>query len=116
MKFIKCIKCGEIKELAGRGMCKKCYDKEYLKENRERIRKYQKERYKANSEYIKEYQTERRRKHGGLSMSENKSCSIFLGVHVAEKVLSRVFKDVKQMPTHNPGYDFVCNRGNESRR
>lgn len=44
-------------------------------------------------------------------MSENKKCSLFLGVHVAEKVLSMVFKDVENMPHGNPNFDFVCNRG-----
>lgn len=43
-------------------------------------------------------------------MSENKSCSAFLGVHVAERVLSKIFKDVTTMPYANPGYDFVCNK------
>ncbi len=44
-------------------------------------------------------------------MSENKNCPIFLGVHVAERVLSHVFKHVQRMPMHNPGYDFICGRG-----
>lgn len=117
-KCKKCKKCGEIKEHKGKGMCKKCYDKEYRIENRERILKKEKERRKANPEYIKEwykanpeYQKERRKKQGKLFMNENKSCTLFLGVHVAEQVLSKVFKNVKQMPMHNPGYDFVCNKG-----
>ena len=36
---------------------------------------------------------------------------MFLGVHVAEGVLSKVFKDVERMPYGNPGYDFICNNG-----
>lgn len=51
------------------------------------------------------------RDHGVLPMSENKSCSSFLGIHVAEQVLSKVFKNVKIMPPNNPGYDFICNKG-----
>jgi hypothetical protein len=44
-------------------------------------------------------------------MSENKDCSLFLGVHVAERVLSNVFKNVQRMPQNNPGYDFICSKG-----
>lgn len=39
------------------------------------------------------------------------ACSLFLGVHVAEELLCRMFKDVKRMPPNNPGYDFICNNG-----
>ena len=45
------------------------------------------------------------------SMKINKKCAQFLGVHVAERVLSHVFKDVERMPIHNPGFDFICNKG-----
>jgi hypothetical protein len=45
------------------------------------------------------------------SMSENDKCSSFLGVYIAERVLSKVFKDVKTMPYGHSGYDFVCNKG-----
>jgi hypothetical protein len=44
-------------------------------------------------------------------MGENRNCSSFLGVHVAERVLRHVFKDVVQMPTNNHGFDFICNHG-----
>jgi len=44
-------------------------------------------------------------------MKTNKNCSVFLGVYVAERVLSHVFKDVERMPFNNPGYDFICNKG-----
>ena len=45
------------------------------------------------------------------SMQINKNCSVFLGCHVAERVLSYVFKDVQRMPNGNRGYDFICNKG-----
>ena len=44
-------------------------------------------------------------------MSENKACSSFLGIHVAERVMSHVFKNVERMPPNNPGYDFICGSG-----
>ncbi len=45
------------------------------------------------------------------SMKINKKCGIFLGCHVAERVLSHVFKDVQRMPNGNRGFDFICNKG-----
>ena len=50
-------------------------------------------------------------KAGRTPMDKNKECSMYLGVHIAERVLSKVFKDVERMGVTNPGYDFVCNRG-----
>lgn len=43
--------------------------------------------------------------------SESRYCSHFLGVHVAERVLYNVYKNVQKMPFGNPGYDFICNKG-----
>jgi hypothetical protein len=45
------------------------------------------------------------------SMSENRESPTFLGVYVAERVLSNVFKNVVKMKYGNPGYDFVCGKG-----
>jgi len=42
---------------------------------------------------------------------ENKDCSCYLGVHVAERILSVAFKDVKRMPYNHRGYDFICGKG-----
>lgn len=46
-------------------------------------------------------------------MSKNKSCAQYLGVHIAERVLSHVFEDIKRMPLHNHGYDFICKKGHK---
>lgn len=46
-----------------------------------------------------------------LPMNENRECALYLGVTVAERVLSAVFDNVKRMPHGNPGYDFICNKG-----
>lgn len=43
--------------------------------------------------------------------TQNRSCTAFLGCHVAEHVLRKVFKDVKMMPYGNKKYDFICNHG-----
>lgn len=52
-----------------------------------------------------------RRKNGVKSVAENKDCAPYLGVYVAERVLSSVFKNVERMPYNNPGYDFICGNG-----
>ena len=41
----------------------------------------------------------------------NPMCGAYLGIHIAERILSRIFKDVEVMPNGNPGYDFICNHG-----
>ena len=65
----------------------------------------------ANLDKMRTYSINHRRKVGIQSYTKNKSCSVYLGVHIAERVLGHVFKDVTRMPINNPGYDFVCNRG-----
>lgn len=70
-----------------------------------------KEWRKAHPEKAKIYRTRTSRKAGHIPFNENKECTVYLGVHVAERVLSHVFKDVKVMPLCNPGYDFICNKG-----
>jgi hypothetical protein len=66
---------------------------------------------KANPEKMKAYHQRAARKRGVRPFDKNKDCTLYLGVHIAERVLSHVFKDVKRMPHRNPGYDFVCNHG-----
>ena len=58
----------------------------------------------------KEHSEQYNRDRGILPMAENKACSIYLGVYVAERILSKVFKDVKRMPCGHKGYDFICNK------
>ena len=42
---------------------------------------------------------------------ENPKCSNWLGIWIAERVLSRYFNELKRMPPNNPGYDFLCSKG-----
>jgi len=42
---------------------------------------------------------------------KNKDCPSYLGVAVAEKVLSRFFNHIQRMPFNNSGYDFICGKG-----
>jgi len=46
-----------------------------------------------------------------IPMTKNKTCPVFLGVHVAERVLSRIFNNVEVMPYGTPGFDFICRKG-----
>ena len=46
-------------------------------------------------------------------MGKNRECASFLGVYVAERILSHVFKHVERMPYGNPGFDFICGGGYE---
>lgn len=36
---------------------------------------------------------------------------MWLGVHVAEKILSTYFNEMVRMPYGNSGYDFICGQG-----
>jgi hypothetical protein len=44
-------------------------------------------------------------------MDENKECSLYFGVIIAEKALSKQFKNIKRMLNGNKGYDFECDKG-----
>lgn len=104
----KCVKCGVelsldnwLKSCRTQGLykCKSCireYKYNWVENNRERVNEAAR-----NSNY----------RHGVKPMSENKTCSSYLGCHVAERVLSKVFKNVEVMPPNHPGYDFICNKG-----
>lgn len=70
-----------------------------------------KEWYHANLDTARAQKTRANRKHGMKPMEENRECASFLGVHVAEQVLSNVFKNVERMPYNTPGYDFICGKG-----
>lgn len=80
-------------------ICKPCYI------TARRMRRH------ANKEKAR-LESEKERRHRGVkSMHDNKACAKWLGVHIAEQVLQRVFKNVTPMPHDNPGFDFICGRG-----
>jgi hypothetical protein len=79
--------------------CKECHN--------ERVRVWR----TANPEKERANHTRSTRKAGQRPFNENKECSSYLGIHVAERVLSHVFKDVKRMPLNNRGFDFICSKG-----
>lgn len=69
---------------------------------------YEKSRLARHSDWVREYT---HRKGIYQPMEENKSCPAYLGIYIAEKVLSVVFNVAKRMPNNNRGYDFICGRG-----
>lgn len=92
--------------------CNRDYQREYQRKHREYQREYQRDyRQKhrgQNREYLRDYMHRTGR---NQPMSKKRDCPAFLGIHVAERVLSHIFKNVTRMPYNNPGYDFVCNNG-----
>jgi hypothetical protein len=102
------------------------YDRRYRAEHRDKIleqkRQYYVEHRESELERQRRYHAEHREaanerfrqaryNKGGQSMSENRSCSSFLGIYVAEQLLSHLFKNVTRMPNNNPGFDFICGQG-----
>lgn len=133
MKTKFCHKCSERKPLdefsrnksRRDGLCTECRDccNEYAKEYRqghrkkliERSKKYTQEHPEETAEYQKKYHQEHkeeaRQRIGRKSMYENKSCSQYLGVVIAERLCRHLFKDVEVMPNNHSGYDIICNKG-----
>lgn len=76
--------------------CKQCY-KEYRAERRARDREL--------------HRNWAHRTGRMLPMQDNKKCPVFLGVHIAERALSKFFDHIERMPYGNKGYDFLCGKG-----
>jgi hypothetical protein len=47
---------------------------------------------------------------GKIPMGDNKTCTKYLGIAVAERLVRHIFDNVVTMPHGNPGYDFICSR------
>lgn len=66
----------------------------------------------ANPERAREVVRQSRYRRGLCKpLGTNPNCPCFLGIHVAERVLSHVYENVEKMPYGHPGFDFVCGRG-----
>lgn len=105
----RCPRCGFVKDRSEffkevargdglSGICKKC-KVEYQRrpDVAERIRKYNRERSYALGIH--------------RPMSDNKDCSCYPGVVIAERVLGEIFDSIEVMPCTNPGFDFRCSNG-----
>lgn len=127
----KCNKCGEIKPPGDfyidntkkdnkSSHCKECVKertKKRYEKHREEIKKYHKKYYQEHIEERKEKDKDRYHNRGGRerqnkkSMYKNKTCSNYLGIVVAERLIKHLFNDVEMMPYGHPGYDMICNKG-----
>lgn len=76
--------------------CKTCH-KEYESEHRDHYKELRKNWTHTTGRQV--------------PMADNKKCSSFLGVHIAERALSRFFDHIVRMPYGFPGYDFICGQG-----
>jgi hypothetical protein len=85
--------------------------KKYRADNKDKYYARKRVYYELNKDKIHKRQQAYRRACGMKPMSESKECGLFLGVHIAEGMLSKLFKDVKRMPHGNKGYDFICSNG-----
>lgn len=85
-------------------ICKTCI----RKQNIEYHRKHPLLKSKRCKEY---YNKIGRTKQGHQSMEDNKNCSSYLGVVIAERLCRHIFKDVTVMPNCNVGYDIICGKG-----
>ena len=113
-----CTVCGENDECVAHGMCRTCYNKKhytsYVRPEHTIICKMCKQEHNLGAhgmcspcykKWLRGAITDE-----GIKIT-NTECSMYLGVDIAENVLSKVFNDVEIMPPNNPGYDFICNKG-----
>lgn len=103
-----CKVCGEYKEHRAHGMCHQCYSRG---RKGKRLKKTciicgEFKEHGAHGMCRSCYKKERR-----VKKPLNPNSTTYLGCTIAEKVLSRVFKDVTVMKVGNPGFDFFCNKG-----
>jgi hypothetical protein len=78
----------------------------YRKAHPDRIRAQNRRRAAHIAEWIKNNKREL-----GKTMDLNKTCSLYLGVHIAERALAKAFKNVMRLPNGTPGGDFICGKG-----
>jgi hypothetical protein len=88
--------------------CMKIAGKHWSVVNKELIKIQRKARRKANPEKANKQSRDASYRKGVKPASENKSCPVYLGVIVAEQLLSTFFRNITRMPYGNPGYDFLC--------
>ena len=105
--LIICKNCGEEKYHAAKGLCATCYAKQSLPKI---IKCKSCGKLKPHNAFGLCHNCYQHKIGLHKPMHLNKSCSSYLGVVVAEKVLSKVFKNVKQMPNYNKSYDFICSK------
>lgn len=87
--------------------------RQYYIDHKDDIVAYKKQYYLDNKDVIAEQKKDYNIKNGILSMSENRLCPAYLGIHIAERMLSHLFKNVIRMPHNNSGFDLICSNGHK---
>jgi len=98
-----------------RSECKKCILEKthiYYENNKEYCLEKSRKYYSENRNHHKELTYNWRYKNTNtMPMHKATYSSDYLGIYIAEQILSKVFKNVTRMPNNNPGYDFICSNG-----
>ena len=63
----------------------------------------------CNSNYGKNWRL--KQNNNKIPRRENKTCSQWLGIYIAERVLASTFKNIRVMPENNRAFDFICGKG-----
>lgn len=45
-----------------------------------------------------------------LTYDKNMNCSLWLGIHIAERILPEIYENVEMMPLCNTGFDAICSK------
>lgn len=94
----RCPMCGELKEMSEFNKdIKRC----------DGVQTYCRE---CAKKYVKKYDYVHRM---GIrrKLEDAPDCGSYLGVYVAERILSHYFEDITRMPYGHIGYDFICKKG-----
>lgn len=116
-KCIDCIKKYKAEYRAKNRDFLRLQDKKWRDNNKELKRKMDKEYYKNNQDKIKAYRQRKQKElHDKgivcpISEAKDRDPALWLGVYVAEPLLTAYFGNANKMPITNPGFDYVCSRG-----
>lgn len=94
-----------------RARCRECsaiISKCWREKNPSKVKQYKSEHRAYNADYTREHRhaTGRTR-----PIATTKELPQWLGIYIAERVLSGFFDHIIRMPYNNPGYDYICGRG-----
>jgi len=107
-----CSKCGKVKPLTEFYLHKSGKKKGKLRSECSYCDRMQRLEYrKSHREEENRKDREREYSRGASPARENKACPKYLGIIIAETVLSHFFDHLEHMPENTPGYDFICGKG-----
>ena len=91
-----CKTCGELKDISTFG--KHNHSKDHLT-------------YSCTACRVNLNRESQHRTGNAIPYDKAKDFSMYLGIHIAESLLSTVFDNVTRAKMNNPGYDFICGKG-----